>query len=60
MAALVDSDRMRVLDATCDLQELLDSPEWPADVITHQLQCASCGRKYTLSADTYHGGAQWY
>ena len=45
-------------ESTCKLEDLFD-PEWPADIVEHNLHCASCGRKFQLFADTFRGHAGW-
>jgi hypothetical protein len=44
--------------ATCPLDEIL-GPTMPDDIIHHEFQCFVCGRKFELSADTYHGSVHW-
>jgi hypothetical protein len=34
-------------------------PSDGTDSIRHLLACATCGRRYVLWADTYHGGGAW-
>jgi hypothetical protein len=29
---------------------------WPDDILRRTLRCRRCGRRFDLSADTYHGG----
>jgi hypothetical protein len=54
----VESGRLELLESTCTLQELFNS-EWPTDIVEHNLECATCGRKFQLFADTYRGHAGW-
>lgn len=35
------------------------APSDGTDSIRHLLACATCGRRYVLWADTYHGGCAW-
>jgi hypothetical protein len=45
-------------ESTCTLTELFN-PEWPADLVEHNLQCTMCGRSFQLFADTQRGHAGW-
>lgn len=45
-------------ESTCTLEDLF-KPEWPADTVEHNFECAVCGRRFQLFADTYHGHAGW-
>jgi len=45
-------------ESTCTLENLFD-PEWPADLVEHNLECNACGRSFQLFADTYRGHAGW-
>jgi hypothetical protein len=45
-------------ESTCSLEDLF-KPQWPSDSVEHNLECLSCGRKFQLFADTYHGHAGW-
>ena len=58
MLNLVKDGSFVLLESTCSLDDLF-KPEWPSDIVEHNLECATCGRKYQLFADTYHGHAAW-
>jgi hypothetical protein len=55
---MVKSGMFALCESTCSLEDLF-KPEWPSDVVEHNFECASCGRKFQLFADTYHGHAGW-
>jgi hypothetical protein len=55
---LVDHGTFKVLKADCPLEDLF-GPQWPGDILVHELECVGCSRKFQLSADTYHGSARW-
>jgi hypothetical protein len=55
---VVEQGTFVIVRATCPLKELF-GPQWPGDVIEHEFRCVTCGRRYELSADTYHGHASW-
>ena len=55
---LTKSGAFTLSESTCKLEDLFNS-EWPADIVEHNLHCASCGRKFQLFADTYRGHAGW-
>lgn len=54
----VEVGSLELLESTCPLQDLFKD-EWPADIVEHNLECAACGRKFQLFADTYRGNAGW-
>lgn len=39
--------------------ELVASGKWD-DVLRYHFQCNSCGQKFELSAETYHGAGGWW
>jgi hypothetical protein len=55
---VVERGSLELLESTCPLQDLFKD-EWPADIVEHNLECAACGRKFQLFADTYRGHAGW-
>jgi hypothetical protein len=55
---VVESGSLTLLESTCSLQDLF-KPEWPSDIVEHNLECSSCGRKFQLFADTFRGHAGW-
>jgi hypothetical protein len=55
---VVEAGSLELLESTCTLQHLFNE-EWPADIVEHNLECATCGRKFQLFADTYRGNAGW-
>ncbi len=51
---------MSLVRATCDLKAIGQNLPWPADYIEHVFECTSCGRKFRLAIETYHGsGGAW-
>jgi|GEM_PF-3310820 len=53
---LVKSGRFKIVDQTCDFNEVMRSNGyWYDDVINHTIQCRVCGSSYTCDCDTYHG-----
>ena len=58
LLGLVNEGVFTVSGSTCPLQDLF-KPEWPAEVVEHNLQCTVCGRTFQLFADTFHGHAAW-
>ena len=55
---LVEHGTFLLTRADCPLEGIL-RPSWPDDIVVHEFQCFVCGRKFMLSADTYHGNAGW-
>lgn len=56
LQALVDADKMLLIEKTCDLNNVIDTNGcWVADVLSHTLICTCCKTKYEVFADTYHG-----
>lgn len=59
---LVDDDTLRVLYAAVPLAQV-DTDDhstwWCDDVVSFMFACTNCGRRFSLSADTYHGAASW-
>lgn len=55
---VVKEGTLTLTRADCRLEEMFETP-MPGDVICHEFQCTNCGRRFTLSADTYHGSASW-
>jgi hypothetical protein len=56
----VQEGTFRLVSGTCPLEEILTSEQWPADSITHILECTICSRRYQLAVETYHGsGGAW-
>jgi hypothetical protein len=47
-----------LIQAACPLQDMLGTP-LPGDVVSHTFKCTNCGRGFSLSIDTFHGGAHW-
>jgi hypothetical protein len=49
-----------LVSGTCPLEEILTFEKWPADSITHILECTKFNRRYQLAVETYHGsGGAW-
>ncbi len=55
---VVEAGTLELLESTCTLEDLFKE-EWPGDIVEHNLECATCGRKFQLFADTYRGHAGW-
>jgi hypothetical protein len=55
---IVNHGTFLLINGTCPLEDMLKTP-LPGDSVSHNFQCFACGRKFELSADTYHGGASW-
>jgi hypothetical protein len=55
---LVKDGGFVLTESTCSLEDLF-KPQWPFDTVEHNFECASCGRRFQLFADTYHGHAGW-
>ena len=47
-----------IVRATCPLEDLF-GPKWPSDIVSHEFECLTCGRRFSRFADTYHGTAGW-
>lgn len=58
LLGLVDAGVLKLAESTCALRDLFN-PEWPAEMVEHNLQCNTCGRSFQLFADTYRGHAGW-
>ena len=57
---LVEWGTFRLIRGTCPLKELPEHQQWPSDAITHIFECSSCGQRFQLAVDTYHGsGGTW-
>lgn len=51
---------MFLLEGNCILEEIIVDKPFPKDVLYHVFQCATCGCKFSLSVETYHGsGGSW-
>jgi hypothetical protein len=56
----VQEGTFRLVSGTCPLENILTSEQWPADSITHVLECTTCSRRFRLAVETYHGcGGAW-
>ncbi len=55
----VSRSSLRLVTASCPLEDILNKPKWPGDILSHDFQCTACNRTFHLFADTYHGGASW-
>jgi|SRR6185312_6548280 hypothetical protein len=58
LIALVASGRFLLDETSCPLEDMLCTP-LPGDVVSHDLQCPDCGRRFHLFADAYHGRGGW-
>lgn len=64
---LVEQIRMVLKDGTlsliegnCRLEEIIKGKPLPEDILYHVFQCTTCGCKFSLSVETYHGsGGSW-
>jgi len=55
---IVSEGTFLLVHADCPLRDMFNTPI-PGDCVTHDFQCTGCGRVFQLSADTYHGHADW-
>lgn len=55
---VVEQGTFVLIHADCPLRRILE-PTWPGDSVGHEFECFVCGRKFQLSADTYHGNVYW-
>jgi hypothetical protein len=55
---IVDEGTFSLFKATYPLEDVSKSP-FPGDSIAHEFQCTARGRKFRLSADTYHARSSW-
>jgi len=58
LIGLVQEGTFVLGQGTCTLEDLFN-PEWPGDLVEHNLECSLCGRSFQLFADTYRGHAGW-
>ncbi len=57
---VVDQETMVLIAGTCGLGDIDRKKQWPNDYIEHTFQCTTCGMRFMLSAETYHGcGGSW-
>jgi len=57
---LIDAKRFVLVFASCPLDKVKDeNGYWFDDIIAHTIRCKSCGKCYTCSADTFHGGGSF-
>ena len=60
LIAMVDRGSLQAIaEWGGSLHEVVTSPTWPDDLIVQTLECTKCRTKFELSADTYHGRADW-
>jgi hypothetical protein len=55
---IVGEGTFLLVRADCPLQEIVEGT-WPGDMLEHEFECFACGRRFALSADTYHGNVSW-
>ena len=56
----VAENLLTIIEGTCDIDKIQKNTPWPSDHIEHVLRCTSCGRRFILSVETYHGsGGCW-
>ncbi len=53
---LIDNDGFSIVDGMYSIYDSCKNPDgcWIDDIISFEIQCPDCGRKYSLFADTYH------
>jgi hypothetical protein len=59
---LVDDGVLELVQGNVPLASLQPGQPLPSDgsdSIQHVFACKTCGRRYVLWADTYHGGGAW-
>ena len=56
---VVNQGTFWLVHADCPLEEILEEPYLPGDLVRHDFQCTTCGHSFQLFADTYHGNAHW-
>ena len=46
--------------STCELSTIQKGETWPDDYIEHHFKCQTCGQRFRLAVETYHGsGGAW-
>lgn len=56
---ILDEGTMVIVEGNCNFDEISRN-KFPDDVLYHVFQCTSCGRKFSLCVETYHGsGGSW-
>jgi hypothetical protein len=56
----IDRNELRIVHGVALAPLLMEDSVWPDDIISHSFQCVTCGQKFELSVDTYHGiGGSW-
>ncbi len=56
LQTLVETNGFVLISGNCPLGEHKNSDGcWVDDILTHTIECPSCGQIYTCSIDTYHG-----
>lgn len=58
LIGLVRAGVFTLCESSCTLEDLF-RPEWPDDLVEHNLECNTCGRSFQLFADTFRGHAGW-
>jgi hypothetical protein len=59
---LIAAGTLVLVEGSVPLESLQPGQPLPSDgtdSIRHPAACATCGRRYVLWADTYHGGGTW-
>jgi hypothetical protein len=59
---LIAAGTLVLVEGSVPLESLQPGQPLPSDgtdSIRHPVACATCGRRYVLWADTYHGGGGW-
>lgn len=55
---IVAEGTFKIVLADIPLEDLLQEPI-PEAFIRHDFECTTCGTKFALMADTYHGVVRW-
>lgn len=58
--SLLQTKCFELIYSTCDFDKIHNENGcWNDDIIHHTIKCKECGREFTCSADTYHGGGSF-
>ncbi len=56
----IDRGELRMVDGVPLAPLLVEGSVWPDDIISHTFECVSCGQRFEMAVDTYHGsGGAW-
>ena len=57
---IIAQGTIEFVEGNCSLDEIAPNKPWPADYIECFFRCASCGHRFWLHVETYHGaGGAW-